>query len=75
MYHCCLDVSGALRMSDRDLLGWFPRMAPSAARTVLALEQMKGVKVVRIGPCDNFDPVKGCMGHPESAHKESGNAR
>lgn len=34
------------------------------ARAYLLECQAKGIKKIPCGDCDNFDPIKGCMGHP-----------
>jgi hypothetical protein len=72
IYHAQLDVDGAQRFCDAELLSLFPQMAPSAARAMLAVDKAMGVRFISFGGCDNFDPVNGCKGHPSEQGETNG---
>ena len=63
--HCCMSVRGALR--NRDYTGIMHDdgrpMTKSEAFDALCDELAKGHEVIPMGPCDNFDFKKGCLGH------------
>ena len=68
-FHFCQSVQGALNNWTDEEWGQFvlddngkPMNAAKAKSIFLNLKD-KGVEVVRIGECDNFDDKKGCMGH------------
>ncbi len=67
--HMCQSVEGALRhRTDED---WATAMNeddgramnPAKAKSIFLNLKDKGVEVVRIADCDNFDDKKGCLGH------------
>ena len=68
--HLVLDVEGASRWPDwrlRDLLATDKGEPVSAedARAYLREQIEQGVRVMPLGePCEGFDPVTGCPGHP-----------
>lgn len=70
--HVSLDVRGSLMKSDREL-------TPLAKATIVDGRQLQtgremraflldalaeGYEFLPMGKCDNFDPKKGCLGHP-----------
>lgn len=64
-----LSVRGYLRGSDRDCRNLFKRdgrfLTPREAKEVLAQYLANGHEVLPFGPpCEGFDKVKGCPGHP-----------
>jgi hypothetical protein len=67
--HVCQSVRGALRQPLHEL-DWFQHddgrpMTPSEAFDALCDELVKGHEVIPLGsPCEGFDYVKGCPGHP-----------
>lgn len=63
--HMALDIQGALRHSDRALAKMFNEKNGFIVRQTLKLELAKGHLVYPMDGCDNFDPIKGCLGHEE----------
>jgi hypothetical protein len=65
--HMCLSIAGALRQPDSSLK-WFTdengrAMTAKQVRAYLKLADFEGKRVLPMGDCDNFDYVKGCLGH------------
>lgn len=70
--HMSVTVEYLLRQSDRnlgELLPAFsrddgtPYKSPDDLRAALREELAKGVVVLPLAQCDNFDPKEGCRGH------------
>ena len=66
----CMDVEGFLSNSKfpSDFQRMFKHddgrsMSPEEARAELFNQIRMGRRVIPMGPCDNFDYQKGCMGH------------
>ena len=74
-YHISTSIEGLLNLSDRHLKnmlwsvtnenGKHPKSVQDF-RKYLSEELTKGHKCLPSPECDNFDPVKGCLGHPSS---------
>lgn len=72
-YHISTSIDGLLMMSNREMkrLLLCVRDDEGNIPTVeefikyLKEEKKKGHKLIPPPECDNFDPVKGCLGHPE----------
>lgn len=60
LHHLLQDENGKL-LNDRE------------AREYLRLCQFQGIKKIMVGDCDNFDPTKGCMGHPSKNEQNEDN--
>jgi len=71
--HMCLDVRGAIKnFSKRQLTGMFrrpdgTRLTAEEAKDHLLDHLAEGHEVIPMGPCNNFDYVKGCQGHATEA--------
>lgn len=71
-FHVCMSVKGALSQSDRDLKPWVGCIEHNGVkcRTVHEARQFlidalgEGWEYLPPTECDNFDPKKGCLGHP-----------
>ena len=69
-FHMALDVKGALtNWKMNDFRGMFKTddgrtMSPREAKQALLDALSDGHLFIPIGDCDNFDPKKGCLGHP-----------
>lgn len=67
MTHMAMDVEGALR--NKMFKGFTfddgKPMPPARVKAELMLLRHKGVKLIPLGKCDNFDPENGCRGHQE----------
>jgi hypothetical protein len=65
-FHMHVSVNGALK--NKAFVGFSDAagniMTKKQAEAHLTIMQMKGIKYVRDGDCDNFDPNEGCLGHP-----------
>ncbi|OOG61405.1 hypothetical protein B0E46_15615 [Rhodanobacter sp. B04] len=67
--HCCMDVRGALKMTQRQLGAMFRhsdgrRLSADRARDVLLDHVAAGHEVIPLGPvCQGFDYKTGCPGH------------
>ena len=70
-YHLSLDVQGfLLHAKPRDYRGMFKHddgrpMSPDEAKAELLAELSHGRLKLPYGPCEGFDYVKGCPGHPQ----------
>jgi hypothetical protein len=67
-FHVCQGIRGALwerRFGDFQQDNGDP-MRPTEAFNALCDELAKGHEVIAHSECDNFDPIKGCLGHPET---------
>lgn len=74
-YHISTSIEGLLNLSDRHLKnmlwsvtnenGEHPKSVQDF-RKYLSEELTKGHKCLPSPECDNFDPVKGCLGHPSN---------
>lgn len=67
--HLALNVKGLIDKPKRQYQGLFAHddgrpMTPDEAKRYLLDELAKGHDLVPYGRCDNFDPKKGCLGHP-----------
>jgi hypothetical protein len=72
-YHMQLDIKGCL-------LHWGPRshggitddngqqLGNAETKALLLDELAKGHRYLSFGGCPDFDPVKGCTGHPIEGH-------
>ena len=70
-FHVSPSIDGLLLLSDKDMAilvkhvydeyGLHPTC--TEFRKHLMEEKKLGHKFVRPGGCDNFDPVRGCLGH------------
>ncbi len=69
--HMSTSIDGLLSLSDKDLATWLDYIQddegkhPTLAelREYLNEEKAKGHRLLPSPECDNFDPVKGCLGH------------
>ena len=78
-YHFATSIEGLLNLSDRHLKnmlwsvtdenGEHPESVQDF-RKYLNEELAQGHRILPAPGCDNFDPVKGCLGHPASDKKE-----
>lgn len=74
-YHISTSIEGLLSLSDRHLKnmlwsvtdenGEHPKSVQDF-RQYLSEELTKGHKCLPSPKCDNFDPIKGCLGHQSS---------
>lgn len=66
-FHVCQDIRGALRMRDFDHFMHEDGRPMTRAEAFEGLcdELAMGHEVIRASECDNFDFVKGCLGHPD----------
>ena len=72
MIHVCLCVRGALRQSDAELRPWVGNIQHDGkkcrnvaeVRDFLIQALDEGYDYLPPAECDNFDPKKGCLGHP-----------
>ena len=70
--HLCLSVRGALLQPDHVLKGWVgglehdgkPCTCVREVRENLMEALAEGYEYIPVKECDNFDPKKGCLGHP-----------
>lgn len=70
--HLCLSVRGALTQSDRDLTPLAKSTTVEGRRLRTGKEMRaflldclaEGYEYLPMTECDNFDPKKGCLGHP-----------
>ena len=74
LYHMAQSVRGLLHYSDRELrqaLRWVTHdngqhfLTPQALREALMDELANGHELIRTGPCEGFDPKRGCPGHKD----------
>lgn len=64
-------IDGLLSLSDKDLTTWLDYIQDDEGkhptltelREYLNEEKAKGHRLLPSPECDNFDPVKGCLGH------------
>lgn len=71
--HLCFSVDGMLALKNRDLDGWAssfrvdgkPCGCGEEVRKALQEAKAEGWKYIPSAECDNFDPIKGCLGHPD----------
>lgn len=69
--HMSTSIDGLLSMSDKDLTTWLDYIQDEEGkhptltelRKYLNEEKAKGHRLLPSPECDNFDPVKGCLGH------------
>lgn len=77
IWHCSLDVRGALKtMTKRQLGKMFKGMNADQARDALLDQVAAGHVVIPVGPaCNGFDYTTGCPGHEseEDAYPASPN--
>jgi len=70
--HLCMSVRGALAQSDKELRIWVGNIEHDGVkcRNVHEVRQFliealaEGYEYIGPPECDNFDPKKGCKGHP-----------
>ena len=70
--HICMNVRGALAQKDSELRAWVGNIEHDGVkcRSVNEVRQFlldalaEGYEYIGPPECDNFDPKKGCMGHP-----------
>ena len=78
--HLSLDVRGALMQSDRDLTPLAKSTTVEGRRLRTGKEMRaflldclaEGYEYLPMTECDNFDPKKGCLGHPITEEAEHG---
>ena len=80
--HICLNVRGALAQDDRELRSWVGNIEHDGVkcRNVREVRQFliealgEGCEYLVPAECDNYDPKKGCLGHPceEETENERG---
>lgn len=68
--HMRASIKGMLMRSDRELAGVLQddagrALRPAEARRMLLDELEQGHLYIKCGPCDNWDPREGCLGHAE----------
>lgn len=71
MFHISTSIDGLLALKDKDLLGICAcgkdengnHPTVRELRAFLLKEKTLGHRLIPAEGCDNFDPVKGCMGH------------
>ena len=79
MIHICMNVRGALAQSDRELRAWVGNIEHdgvkcrnvSEVRRFLIEALGQGYEYIGPEECDNFDPKKGCMGHPVKGNTDA----
>lgn len=80
LIHVSTSVKGLLSMSDAELKGIMPYIKfdgksfydVTELREKLTQAYMDGQKFIAAEGCDNFDPAKGCLGHPIMSGGEVG---
>jgi hypothetical protein len=60
--HISASIDGLLKLKDSRLKALF-QMPGREARLELLNRKAAGDKLIKSDKCDNFDPVKGCLGH------------
>lgn len=73
-FHVSISVAGAIELPDEELKSWIglvysdgkPLRTVRDIRRKLAEECAAGNEYIRQQGCDNFDPHKGCLGHPKT---------
>jgi hypothetical protein len=77
--HVSASVRGLLRRSNRELNGIVQddtgrTLTGKEARELLLDELQQGNLFLKCGPCDNFSPAEGCLGHeqPETDEPPAG---
>jgi hypothetical protein len=74
-FHISQSISGALAMSPADFADAFEGvfvdddgevLSVEEAHRILEEELAAGHRLIASCGCDNFDPIKGCLGHPVS---------
>jgi len=77
--HICLNIRGALQQSDGELRSWIGNIEHdgvkcrnvSEVRRFLIEALGQGYEYIGPEECDNFDPKKGCMGHPVKGNNDA----
>ena len=79
--HISISIRGAIGLPDSELKTWIgnlyddktgePVRSVREIRLALAEALAEGCEYIRNQECDNFDPERGCLGHPV----EEGNVR
>ena len=77
-YHISTSIDGLLMMSNRELKRILLSVRdengniPTFEEFIdyLKKAQSMGHKLLPAPECDNFDPVRGCLGHPENDQNE-----
>lgn len=72
--HISISIRGAIGLPDSELKTWIgnlyddetgdPVRSVREIRLSLAEELAEGFEYIRNQECDNFDPKRGCLGHP-----------
>ena len=72
--HMSVSIKGLLAQTDEELEYWIQYTKdengnrPGSVgefRKALQEELAAGNRLIRVPECDNFDPVKGCLGHED----------
>ena len=71
--HICMNVRGALAQSDGELRSWVGNIEHDGVkcRNVREVQRFliealsEGYEYIAPAECDNFDPKRGCLGHPK----------
>lgn len=61
--HASISITGLLRLGNKQLKALFS-MNGKDAREELLTRKRRGELLIKEEGCDNFDPKKGCIGHP-----------
>lgn len=74
--HIAASIRGLLNQSDEDLHhmltgGDGQPLSATDAREILTAELEQGHLYIPADGCDNFDPKKGCLGHPGQGESSS----
>lgn len=70
IYHCCLSIDGAIK-NAKDLKGCITLDNGRTLDTVKEIrdfmyqQKAMGREVLPVCDCDNFDYIKGCLGHKQ----------
>ena len=74
LYHVSTSIKGLLALSDKDLRVVMQSVKDENGKTPSSVRWFrkelsdafaKGERFIRADGCTNFDPVKGCLGHPD----------
>lgn len=63
-YHTSGSIEGLLQLSNEELGRMFDN-DPKSTRFDLETRKENGAKLIPAEGCDNFDPIRGCLGHGE----------
>lgn len=74
LFHVSTSIKGLLILPDKDLREVMKSVKDENGETPYSVRQFrkdlsdefaKGHRMIRAEGCTNFDPVKGCLGHPD----------